>query len=67
MNKLSQILSLTFLVLIINGCTFTLNIDTDYASQRDGSGSIEEQVSTATTASTDPKVDASVEVPGTIL
>ncbi|AUR95322.1 TMhelix containing protein [Vibrio phage 1.205.O._10N.222.51.A7] len=51
-------LSLAFLA--ISGCTINLQIDTDYASQNDGSGSIEEEVNTeaTTTPTVDIKADA---------
>lgn len=55
------------LTLVISGCTFTLNIDTDYAAQRDGDGRIEEEVTTSTSAKTDPTLDTSIEVPGGML
>ncbi|CAL9960083.1 hypothetical protein VPHD85_0050 [Vibrio phage D85] len=51
-------LSLAFLA--ISGCTINFQIDTDYASQNDGSGSIEEEVNTeaTTTPTVDIKADA---------
>ncbi|AUG85130.1 hypothetical protein FDJ19_gp168 [Vibrio phage Ceto] len=67
MSKLSTILNTTCLSLIISGCTFNFTIDTDYASQRDHGGPIEEEVTTHNKTETDPNVDANIEVPGAAL
>lgn len=57
MKNLYLILSLAFLV---SSCTINLQIDTDYAAQRDGGGNIEEEVTTETTSETSPDVEASI-------
>lgn len=48
------------LVFLVSSCTINLQIDTDYAAQRDGSGNIEEEVTTETTSETSPDVEASI-------
>lgn len=60
MKKHYMILSLVFLA--ISGCSLTVQIDTDYASQNRSDGEIQEKVTTESTAS--PTVDAALEVDG---
>lgn len=60
MRKLYLMLGLVFLV---TSCTIQLNIDTDYASQNDSDGEIQEKVSTESKSTTTPTVDTSLEVP----
>ncbi|CAM0047670.1 hypothetical protein VPHK404_0070 [Vibrio phage K404] len=50
------------LLLLLAGCSLTVQIDTDYASQNGGGGSIEEEVTTE--ATTTPTVDTTVDVEG---
>lgn len=50
------------LVYLISGCTIQLNIDTDYASQNDSDGEIQEKVTTESTAI--PTVDIKAEADG---
>ncbi len=47
-------------IALATGCTINFQIDTDYASQNEGSGSIEEEVNTeaTTTPTVDIKADA---------
>lgn len=60
MKKLCLTLSLMFLV---TSCTINLQIDTDYASQNGGGGTVNEEVTTESTASNTPTVDATVDNP----
>lgn len=60
MKKLYMILNLACLV--ISGCTINLQIDTDYASQNESDGEIQEQVTTE--ASTTPTVDVTADIQG---
>lgn len=60
MRKLYLMLGLVFLV---TSCTINLQIDTDYASQNNSDGEIQEKVTTESTASNTPTVDTSLEVP----
>ncbi|CAM0045920.1 hypothetical protein VPHK437A_0066 [Vibrio phage K437a] len=50
------------ILLLLSGCSLTVQIDTDYASQNRSDGEIQEKVTTESTAS--PTVDASLEVDG---
>lgn len=59
MNKHCLALSLAFSV---TSCTINLQIDTDYASQNGGGGTINEEVTTESTASNTPTVDVETDV-----
>ena len=45
----------------MSGCTINLQIDTDYASQNGGGGSIEEEVTTEAVSSITPTTDLEVD------
>lgn len=60
MRKLYLMLGL---VSSVTSCTINLQIDTDYASQNNSDGEIQEKVTTESTASNTPTVDTSLEVP----
>lgn len=49
---------------IFGACTIHLQIDTDYASQGGGGGSINEEVTTDATATNTPTIDANVDAGG---
>ena len=48
-------------ILLMSGCTINLQIDTDYASQNGGGGSIEEEVTTEAVSSITPTTDLEVD------
>ncbi|CAM0011006.1 hypothetical protein VPHK436_0058 [Vibrio phage K436] len=48
--------------ILLTGCTFNFQIDTDYASQAGGAGTIQEEVKTE--AVTTPTVDVEAEATG---
>lgn len=58
MKKPFLMLSLAFLA---SSCTINLQIDTDYASQNNSDGEIQEKVTTEATATTTPTIDANVD------
>ncbi|AGG58107.1 hypothetical protein VPAG_00071 [Vibrio phage douglas 12A4] len=47
--------------LLISGCTINLQIDTDYAAQRNMDGTILETIDTETTSSITPTTDLEVD------
>lgn len=49
---------------IFAGCTIHLQIDTDYASQGGGGGSINEEVTTEATANNTPTVETDITADG---
>lgn len=49
---------------VFSACTINIQIDTDYASQAGGGGSIEEEVTTESTASNTPTVTTDVDAGG---
>lgn len=53
-----------FIAMLMTGCTINLQIDTDYASQNGGGGTVNEEVTTESTASNTPTVDANVDTTG---
>lgn len=54
---------LIFLVLA-SGCTFNFQINTDYASQAGGTGTITEAADSESTAANSPTVEASIDPEG---
>lgn len=52
--------TILFYSILLTGCTFNFQIDTDYASQAGGAGTIQEEVKTE--AVTTPTVDVKAEV-----
>lgn len=52
------------IMFLVTSCTINLQIDTDYASQAGGGGSINEEVTTDATATTTPTVEADVTADG---
>lgn len=64
MRKLWATLAAAFLV---TSCTINLQIDTDFAAQKESGGVINEEVTTSATSETDPAVDVSANVEGETL
>lgn len=58
-----KLLMMSGLVFLVSSCTIQLNIDTDYASQNESDGEIQEKVTTKSDATTTPTVDTSIELP----
>jgi len=54
--------ALSAIMLLISGCTINLQIDTDYASQNNSDGEIQEKVTTESTASNTPTVEVTADV-----
>lgn len=49
------------IIILATGCTINLQIDTDYASQNGGGGSIEEEVTTEAVSSITPTTDLEID------
>lgn len=57
-----QIATIVSTMLFASGCTINLQIDTDYASQNNSDGEIQEKVTTESSASNTPTVDVTADV-----